>query len=390
MNKETQTGTAYETRRPLRVLLWHWGRRGGGPRYTLELARALSARDDVDVALSLSKDCEIFKSFVEIGFARFDIHTYRNIRSALFTSIKLPIIRAAFWRFVRDKQIDVVVCTMSHLWNVPVLLGKPGFPPFISVLHDAVPHPGENFPFRFGLLRAEVKRSQAVITLTEHVQSIVCGQYPYPKDRTYVVPHGVFPYAKPRGPTAKGPVRLLFFGRILFYKGLDLLLEAHRLLRSRGIDVHLTIAGPGNIGPYRDSLKGLDHVFVDNRWIDEDGIEEVFRTADLTVLPYREASQSGVIATSFAAGIPVVVTPTGGLVEQVQHGVNGLVCDNQSAEAIANSIEMMVNNTELRFDCAEGALRTAKEDLSWSSIASKMASICTKLQSKAGSARFPK
>ena len=53
------------------------------------------------------------------------------------------------------------------------------------------------------------------------------------------------------------------------------------------------------------------------------------------------------IATSFAAGIPVVVTPTGGLVEQVQHGVNGLVCDKQTAESIANSIEMIVNNTAL-------------------------------------------
>lgn len=388
MNMGMQTGNAYETRRPLRVLLWHWGRRGGGPRYTLELARALSLRDDVDVALALSKDCEIFKSFVEIGFARFDIHTYHDIPSALFASIKLPMIRSAFWRFVREKQIDVVVCTMSHLWNVPILFGKPDFPPFISVLHDAVPHPGENFPFRFRLLRAEVKHSQAVITLTEHVRSIVCGQYAYPKDRIYVVPHGVFPYAKPRIPTAKGPVRLLFFGRILSYKGLDFLLEAHRLLLSRGIDVHLTIAGPGNIEPYRASLKDLDHVFVDNRWIGEDEIQEVFCKADLTVLPYREASQSGVIATSFAAGIPVVVTPTGGLVEQVQHGVNGLVCDKQSAESLANSIEMMVDDTDLRFDCAAGALRTAREDLSWSSIASKMASICTKLNSKAGYTPF--
>ena len=42
----------------MKVMLWHWGRRGGGPHYTLELARELRKLDDLEIHLSLSRQSE--------------------------------------------------------------------------------------------------------------------------------------------------------------------------------------------------------------------------------------------------------------------------------------------------------------------------------------------
>lgn len=355
----------------MKVLIWHWGRRGGGPRYTLELARALSEGREVKIALSLSRQCEIYRDFEGLGTARFDIDTYHDLASAAWGTVRLPVIRHEFWQFVRREKIDAVVCTMSHLWNVPILFGKPGDIPYLMVLHDAAPHPGEDVFLRYWLLKQEVKRTAGVVTLTGHVRQHLCREYPYPENRTWVIPHGVFPYGKPEAPRVGQTVRLLFFGRLLPYKGLDLLLDACAQVRRQGLDAVLHIAGPGDIAPFADQLAGLDNVVVDNRWIPEEEIAGIFSAADISVLPYREASQSGVIATSFATGVPVIVTPIGGLVEQVGHETNGLVCADASPAAIAASIARMVSDEPLRLRCAAGARYSAEHELSWPAIAGR-------------------
>lgn len=361
--------------RPLRILLWHWGRRGGGPRYTLELTKALAERDDVEVSLSLSKYCEILDDFAGIGVSRFDVETYHGFGNALFSSLRLPWLRYQFWRFVELNQIDLVICTMSHLWNLAVLFRKPTNIKFALVLHDAVPHPGENYLFRYPMLKAEAQHADTVIALTEHVRELMCMKYPYSEDRCHVVPHGVFANGAPIPSGQRSPVRLLFFGRMIAYKGLDLLLDAHQLLRERKVDLHLHIAGPGDMSGYHKRIEGLDRISVDNRWIPEDEIGKIFAATDISVLPYREASQSGVIAASFGAGVPVVATPVGGLSEQVRHGENGLVCDKVDAVCLADSIEQMVYDDTLRSHCANGALRSASSELSWCRIAQKFVEI---------------
>ena len=163
-------------------------------------------------------------------------------------------------------------------------------------------------------------------------------------------------------------VNILFFGRILPYKGLDLLLDALFLLKDKELNVHLSIVGPGDIQKYTTQIAQLDFVSVDNRWIPEEEIAGIFSSADAVILPYREASQSGVIATSFAVGVPVIVTPTGGLTEQVNNRFNGLISSSITPEGISEVIAELVQNNELRKKCAKGAKYTADNDLSWLNI----------------------
>ena len=86
---------------------------------------------------------------------------------------------------------------------------------------------------------------------------------------------------------------------------------------------------------------------VVNEWLTHAQIDKIQSRYDVIVLPYIEASQSGVVMSAFGAGIPVIVTPVGGLSEQVEDGVTGLVAQAPSGDAIADCIRWMANDRAL-------------------------------------------
>jgi glycosyltransferase involved in cell wall biosynthesis len=363
------------------LLLWHWGRRGGGPRYTYELAKALKDGKYCNVHLSLSRQSEIFDETAALNLPGFHVDTYSDPASAALALLRLPFIRRNFWRYVRDNKITTIICTMSHIWNYPVLLGRPDSSRYVLVLHDVLPHQGDDKPVRRVLLDREVEASDWLVTLTQYTRDLAIEHNHYAADRISVIPHGVFPYLS--SASAQRPagdlLQLLFFGRLMPYKGLDLLLDAYRLLKARQVPVALRIVGPGSVEPYTNKLSGLADVFCDIRWIPEEEVGPAFESADIVVLPYREASQSGVIATAFAGGLPVVATPVGGLVEQVKHEESGLLTDTITPEALAASIERLVVDPQLRERCGKGALMEAERTLSWTAIAQQFGELITQV-----------
>jgi glycosyltransferase involved in cell wall biosynthesis len=267
---------------------------------------------------------------------------------------------------------------MSHLWNVPILWRRPANVSYLFVLHDALPHAGDDLPIRKRMLDSEIASSDGIIALTEHTRRIVTEINGFPADRVWVMPLGVFPYAESDLPVrvqSSRPLQLLFFGRLLPYKGLDLLLEAYRIMKRQGKNVALRIAGPGDIEQYRSQLADLRDVSIDNRWIPEEEVGSIFQNIDIVVAPYRGASQSGVLATSGAAGIPAVVTPVGGLTEQVLHEETGIVAADTTPAAIAQALNRLVDDEALRLHCAEGAKKHATEVLAWSAIAAQFSMV---------------
>jgi glycosyltransferase involved in cell wall biosynthesis len=193
-------------------------------------------------------------------------------------------------------------------------------------------------------------------------------------DRLWIIPHPAFAF----GPAARGPrafpepgkpVRLVFFGRIKAYKGLDLLLDAVSRLQTER-PVSLTIAGQGSLVPYAGALAALKSVRVINDWIAEGDVAGILDAADLLVAPYIEASQSGVIPSAYGLGLPVVATPVGGLAEQIHPGETGLLAAAPTAAALADAIRQMMGDTALYARCSAGALAEARGALSWDVVAS--------------------
>lgn len=154
---------------------------------------------------------------------------------------------------------------------------------------------------------------------------------------------------------------LLAFGAIRPYKGIDLAVQALARL-PRQLSVRLTVAGVfwdgGDELRRQIAALGLeDRVELRDGFVSNEEAALLFSTADATILPYRSATQSGVVQLSFAYGTPVIATAVGGLPEAVRDGVDGLLCPPGDVCALAAAIERLhVIRTEL----AEG-VRSAGE-----------------------------
>jgi glycosyltransferase involved in cell wall biosynthesis len=136
------------------------------------------------------------------------------------------------------------------------------------------------------------------------------------------------PSAPARLPTPPTPTRLLFFGIVRPYKGLDVLLRA---LAQAPAHVTLTVAGEFWADTTEmDNLIGelglADRVALRPGYVPADEIPALFGAADALVMPYREATASQNALLAFAHGVPVITTTAGALAEPVRDGVDGLTC----------------------------------------------------------------
>lgn len=135
---------------------------------------------------------------------------------------------------------------------------------------------------------------------------------------------------------------LLFFGLIRSYKGLKVLLKAMASLRDDP-DLVLVVAGEC-YEPEREYRSLIDQlgigsrVVFTNRFIPNEEVQTYFTAADVLVLPYLSASQSGVIQIAYALGRPVIATRVGGLPEVVFPGQTGLLIPPGDVDALAMAV----------------------------------------------------
>ena len=133
---------------------------------------------------------------------------------------------------------------------------------------------------------------------------------------------------------------ILFFGYIKPYKGLDLLIAAFPMILSKLPEAHLLIVGEvyGKDETYFQSIKELNlqsHVSFINRFVANEEVEIFYKAADVLALPYRSATQSGVVQIAYDFGLGAVCTPVGGLPELVIDGKTGIVAQDATAQAFA-------------------------------------------------------
>lgn len=363
--------------RRARVLLWHLGRAGAGAKFTAELAKEMRANPGLEIAVAASRRSELEERSRALGLPTYaaptfegDKSAWRGKASAALGLARLPALTRGFRRLLAEGRIDVAMCTMPAVWDVAVVAALSRVPTrLVLVLHDAFLHPGDEYPMRQAILHRNARSADALVVLSDHVREQAVNALGYPAERVWKMPHGAFAYGDaPRPashPRGARPLRLLFFGRIMPYKGLSHLLRACRALQEEGVPTDLTIAGSGNLEPYAGLLDRLHGVQVHNRWLDDAEIGSFMAASDFAVLPYTEASQSGVAATAYAAGRPVVATPVGGLAEQVIHGATGLLARDMSVEALADALRAFIEAPALLDRCAAGALDHAKGPLSW-------------------------
>lgn len=161
----------------------------------------------------------------------------------------------------------------------------------------------------------------------------------------------------------------LFFGYVRHYKGLDTLLTAWKRVRAERPGATLVVAGEfyERPEPYRELAAEVGGVRLVDRYIPDDEVEALFRAADVTVLPYRSGTQSGVTHVAYALGSPVVATTVGGITETVRDGETGLTCPPEDPEALARTlVRFFAEGMRERMAAPIAALRA---EHSWEALA---------------------
>lgn len=196
-----------------------------------------------------------------------------------------------------------------------------------------------------------------------------------PDAKYTVLPHPVYTHFGQKIPRQEaerilgipsGSRNILFFGLIREYKGLDLLIQAFARLDSR---YRLIIAGEpyGSFDKYReliDNCPDPSRIHLFTHYIDDAEVKNYFSAADVAVLPYRSATQSGISAVADNFELPMIVTDVGGLKETIGERGTGIVCRDSSPECIAETITDFFDNQETRENCIS-AIRRVNERLSW-------------------------
>jgi len=160
---------------------------------------------------------------------------------------------------------------------------------------------------------------------------------------------------------------LLFFGLIRDYKGLDLLIEAMEYLDD---SYQLLIAGEayGSFQKYQNLLdrsRAKDRIVVKNHYIEDKEVPVLFAAADVLVLPYKSATQSGVLPIAYHYETPVVATDVGGLRDAIEKAGTGVVC-TPDANALAAGIEEIFRTEQEQLIAN---IRKEGKNLSWKSFA---------------------
>jgi glycosyltransferase involved in cell wall biosynthesis len=268
------------------------------------------------------------------------------------------------------RRTDLVVFP----WWVPAqapavrtFLSASGSVPKVGMMHDVVlpnRHRGD-----LTLARIALRPLTGAVVHNRHIADQVRWLLPHIDPRAITqVDHPPNLAMSTRPMPATPPLRLLVFGHVRSYKGLELVFEAVAELQRRGTDARLTVAGQfwQPLESWEQLIADLgltDKVELRNGYVPDDDLDALFGDHHLVVTPYRSASQSGVVPLASAAGRPSVVTPVGGLPEQITDGIDGVVAADVSPMALADAIERAAANLD---DLSAGALGSST---SWQDVA---------------------
>lgn len=322
----------------LRVLIWQWGRRGAGPRYAAELARAFGEDADTRALLSLSVGAELLQTDDPPACA-LPMATYASMGGFGARMLSGPVLVPRLVRWLRRERVDIALCAMPAAMDLLMAAAlRAAGVPYVVVVHEADLHPGDRYAAQIWLQGLLVRGAAGVFALSTHVAGRMQAKGMLEGKRLMMAAHPPLHYGTglPVPGAHGGRRRLLSFGRLLPYKGLDLLADGLALLGARD-DLEVQVVGSGPESPELDRLRAMPGVTVENRWVSEDAVGALLGWADGLVLSHREASQSGVAAAAIAARRWVIATRVGGLEEQLGTERMALLC-SPTAASLAEAI----------------------------------------------------
>jgi glycosyltransferase involved in cell wall biosynthesis len=272
--------------------------------------------------------------------------------------------------------------------------------PLVLTAHDVLPR--EPRPGQLAAQRRLYDRFDAIVVHSDHGRSRLIEELGVDGERVHVIPHGVFEHlaqgagtgrnvadagvsaspkmAAPRAGT-RAPARgahvfedhkpvVLMFGLMRPYKGIDVLLDAWRGAGGgKPIeDAELWIAGMPRMDISALQAVAPANVKFDPRFITDDQLPAYFERADLVVLPYLQADQSGVLFTALAFGKPLLLSDVGGFPEMAATGAARIVSAGD-ARALKEALKELLADRATLQEMSVKASTLANGRYSWEAVA---------------------
>lgn len=287
---------------------------------------------------------------------------------------------------IREHRPDVVhFLGDSTLWlnlALPFLRHLPR----VVTIHDVRLHPGDVQSRRVPRLTVHQLRRSATLLIVHGPDQArqAMAQLRRPADQVRILPHpALCRFARIAAGSGlvrrtEAPPTVLFFGRLMRYKGLPHLLAAWPAVVAAVPEAELVLAGAGpDAGWLRRAIAASPRVRLVEGHLAEPVVAQLFLDADLVVLPYIEASQSGVLALAAAFGRPVVASAVGDLAHTVRTTGMGRLVPPAEPGALAQALVALLRSSEERAQLAAAATAAAEGPLSAPTVGGALVRIYT-------------
>lgn len=247
----------------------------------------------------------------------------------------------------------------------------------ISILDNVIPHEPRFFDKPF--TKYFIEANHGYVVLCDAVKNDLLSFKP---DANFInTPHPLYSHfgekldrniAEELVGVSPNKKNILFFGLIREYKGLDILIEAFSELDS---SYQLIIAGEpyGSFDKYASLIEKSplkENIFLNTNYIPDNLVNRYFSAADVCVLPYRSATQSGISSVSYHFEVPMITTAVGGLRQMIGDTGTGLIAESVTPHAVAECIKRYF--AENKKDELIKNIRKEKERLGWSNFCNKL------------------
>ena len=348
--------------------------RGGISKFSRYLAGYLQRYTHVDV-YNYKK---LYPDLLFPGTSQFE----RNLSQNQSVQLVLPY-NPLNWkpsaRHIGRSRTDVFVFSSWHPFIIPstlIILNalKRQNPELITagIFHNVRPH--EYFPFGEALTRKLLRRTDLPVVLSSQTQKE--AEELLPGKPPVSLFHPV--YERPSPNTDRDAIRerygagpedfiFLFYGLIRDYKGLDIFFHALNEIDPARHRIKVIVAGEF----YTRKAPLLDipeesvrrHIRIEDRFIPDREADELLYASDVMVLPYRSASQSGILADAVNFQLPVICTDLPGFTDVITDQKHGLIIPRESPKALARALTEMADPKKI--STMKEHLAALRKQLSW-------------------------
>ena len=336
--------------------------------YPIRLASALAQEIDVHLVLP---QIELTPHHQWLDAA---VHVHAYDRPRFREPLKQMRMIRSLLRCLKQIAPDVIHLHQGHMWFNLALPWLKQYP-LVVTIKDPIFHVGDRESRKTpqAIIHFGFKRADQIVVHNQPMKQMAIEACGLREDSISVVPLIERGDGGAQKQVAEEGNQILFFGRIWKYKGLEYLIRAEPLISAQVPDTKIVIAGSGDdFAPYRRMMVHPERFVVHNEFVSYAKRAELFRRASIVVLPYIEATQSGVIPVAYTYEKPVIATSVGGLPEQLEHGHTGFLVPPRDVQALADCAVRLLRDETLRRRLGANGKRKADTEWSANAVAQKI------------------